>query len=178
MPYKPKIYFDNCVISRLLGINNPEYANTEICLKESERDAIKRLWELFKEKKILITTSAETRRELERHTEKYKDQEIKRLEYYSETLKIPVTSGGKYGQYKHGEGKYGVSPNMENVAQIIQDHEGKDMDVKHLVNFIDDSTCQYFVTLDRHLLCAKKVFFQKFSARIECPSITLKEIVA
>lgn len=164
------------MVSRLLGINNPEYAYTEIRLKKPERDAIKRLWELFKGEKILIVTSPETERELKGHPERYKDQEIKRLEYYSEIPIIPVTSGGKYGQYKYGEVICGESPNVKEVAQIIPNHKGKDMDVKHIVNIIDDSSMQYFITLEGRLLNLKDILFQRFHIRIELPSKALMEI--
>lgn len=173
---KPKIYFDNDIISRLLGIKNPEYVHNIIKLKLIEKNAINKLWNLHKQGKVVIVTSAETRRELERHPEQYKDQEIKRLEYYKEIEKIPVTSGIKYGQYKYGEGKYGVSPIKEKVASIIPEHNGKEMDVKHIVNFIDCRTCQFFVTLDGRILHVKDVLLKKFHVRIEKPSIVLQKI--
>jgi hypothetical protein len=126
--------------------------------------------------KIVIVTSAETRRELEKHPERYKDQEKERLGYYAMIEKIPVTSGGKYSEYKYNEGKYGVSPNKEEVDQIIPNHDGKEMDVKHIVNFIDDSSMQYFITLEGRLIKLKDILFQRFHIRIELPSKALMEI--
>ena len=175
---KQKIYFDNDIVSNLLGIENPKYIHTIKTIKQKERSAIHKIWDLHKCGEIIIVTSAETRRELERHPEQYKNQEVKRLEYYTEIKKIPVTSGGKYGQYKYGEGKYGVSPIKEKVASIIPEHKGKEMDVKHIVNFIDDSACQFFVTLERRLLHVRNILFNEFNVRLDKPSEILRKIAS
>jgi len=173
---KLKIYFDNNIISDLPGIKNLKYAPLIKDLKPIEKNAINKLWDLHDQGKITIVVSPETRIELEKHPKKYKIQAIKRLEYYNKSEKIPVTSGGKYGQYKYGECKYGVSPIKEKVASIIPEHNGKEMDIKHMVNFIDSHACQFFVTLDGRILHVKDVLLKKFHVRIEKPSIVLQKI--